>query len=202
MVTCPNVESNRHEDWVMCHCWMNRDPGRLSVHRTVISWECTFAWCYRMASYCNWVRMPSIQLRGRGLADEVALTQTPKQHYSRGRSEKSNTKSVCVALYMRLPGDFTLPERFMKAMRLPLGITSLRPWWWWCKCVWSDMAKQTRREGEGRLSQQSIDVFQGEEEVGSCFWQCRIPGEICYHIADSTMLLCIPRVWDCTNAPS
>lgn len=68
---------------------------------------------------------PSIQRRERDLADEVALTQTPQQLYSRGRSEKSNTKSVCAALYMQLPNDFTPPERFMKALRLLLGITSL-----------------------------------------------------------------------------
>lgn len=68
---------------------------------------------------------PSIQLRERGLADEVALNQTPQQHYSRGRSEKSNSKSVCGALYMHLPSGFTLPERFMKALRLLLGTKSL-----------------------------------------------------------------------------
>lgn len=63
--------------------------------------------------------------REQGLADEVAPTQTPQQHYSWGRSEKSNTKSVCAALYMHLPSDFTLPERFMKALRLLLGTKSL-----------------------------------------------------------------------------
>lgn len=187
----------------MCHCWKNCDPGHLSVQRTEIRWECTWAWCYRTASYGNWVRMPEHTAPGTRLSGWGGTDPNPPQrHYSRGRSEKSNTKSVCAALYMHLPGDFTLPERFMKALRLLLGTKSLGSWWWWCKSVWSDMAEQNRRERESRLSQQSIGTFQGEEEVGSWFWQCRMPGDICYHIADSTMLLCIPRVWGCTNAPS
>lgn len=145
----------------------------------------------------------SIQLRERGLADEVALNQTPRQHYSRGRSEKSNSKSVCCTFYMHLPSGFTLPERFMKALRLLLGTKSLGNWWRWCKSVWSDVAEQNWREGESRLSQQSIGAFRGEAEVGSWFWQCGMPCEICYHVADSMMLLCVPRVWGCcANAPS
>lgn len=148
----------------------------------------------------------SIQLWERGLADKVAVTQpslTPKSIPPGAAWKKSNTKSVCAVLYMHLPSDFIRPERFMKALRLLLGTKSLGTWWWWCKSVRSDGAEQQNwREGESRLSQHSISAFRGEEEVGSWFWQCGMPCEICYHVADSMVLLCIPRVWACTNAPS
>lgn len=102
----------------------------------------------------------SIHLREWGLADKVALTQTPRQHYSRGGSEKSNTKSVCAALYMHFPSDFTLLERFMEALRLLLGTKSLGTWWWWCKSMWSDVAEQSWREGKSQ--QREYQYVSGE----------------------------------------
>lgn len=74
---------------------------------------------------CMVIESVCLSIQDEGLVDEVALTQTPRQHYSTGCSEKSNTKSVCAALYMHLPSAFTLPERFMKALRLLLGTESL-----------------------------------------------------------------------------